>query len=231
MRKVAKRAPRTVRQKRKQPLREDGAQTRQQLLEVAGQVFAEHGYARATSKEICERAGANIAAVNYHFGSKDGLYGAVLEEAHARLLSFDLVSAAVKDQTDPAAGMRMFLSRLVNEITRHKEGAWEMRVLSREILAPTPMIERMVANQVAPKVKLVMGMIGGMLGLPANHPAVSRCILNLMGPCVMLLLIDAKVLGKVMPSMELDADALTDHFVTFAVGGIKAIAAREKKAS
>src|SRR3954469_3463810 len=108
MRKVAKRALRTVRQKRKQPLREDGAQTRQQLLEVAGQVFAEHGYARATSREICERAGANIAAVNYHFGSKDGLYGAGLEEAPARLLSFDLVSAAVKDQTDPAASMRMF---------------------------------------------------------------------------------------------------------------------------
>src|SRR4051795_9610357 len=118
MRKVAKRAPRTVRQKRKQPLREDGAQTRQQLLEVAGQVFAEHGYARATSKEICERAGANIAAVNYHFGSKDGLYGAVLEEAHSRLISLESVAAAAQSQVDPRLQLRMFLERIVGEIAK-----------------------------------------------------------------------------------------------------------------
>jgi TetR/AcrR family transcriptional regulator, regulator of cefoperazone and chloramphenicol sensitivity len=227
----AKKSAVTVRakSKKKQPIREDGAQTRQQLLEVAGQVFAEQGYARATSKEICERAKANIAAVNYHFGGKDGLYAAVLEEAHARLVSIDLVAAAVKDQNDPAAGLRMFLSRIVGEIARRDEGAWELRVLSREILSPTPMMDRMLSTQVAPKAKLVSGMIGRMLGVPATHPAVSRSIVSLMGPCIMLLMISEDVIGKVFPSLTLDGDALSEHLVTFALGGIKAIAAKEKK--
>ena len=211
------------------PQREDGALTRQQLLEVGGQVFAEQGYTRATSKEICERANANIAAVNYHFGGKEGLYAAVLEEAHARLVSIDLVTAAVKDQSDPVAGLRLFFTRLVEEIARRGDGAWELRVLSREVLAPTPMVERMLANQVAPKAKLMMGLIAGLLDLPANHPAVSRCIVSLMGPCVMLLMVDEQVLARILPSLKPEPAAMVEHLVSFALGGIKAVAAREKR--
>src|SRR5258708_38634054 len=53
---------------------------RQHLLEAAGEVFAEVGFRSATVGEICQRAGANIAAVNYHFGDKETLYAAVLTE-------------------------------------------------------------------------------------------------------------------------------------------------------
>ncbi|MGH7929608.1 MAG: TetR family transcriptional regulator, partial [Candidatus Binatia bacterium] len=52
--------------------------TEQRLLEAAGEIFAEYGYRSATVRQICEKAKANIAAINYHFGDKDGLYLAVL---------------------------------------------------------------------------------------------------------------------------------------------------------
>lgn len=225
MRKTETRGPR---RRVRTPLREDGAQTRQQLLEVAGQVFAEHGYARATSKEICRRARANIAAVNYHFGGKAGLYAAVLEEAHARLVSVDFVASTVSADDGPAKALRALLSRIVSEVARRDAGAWELRVLSREILAPTPMMDRMVANQIVPKARLVSGMVASMLGLPANHPAVSRSIVNIIGPCVMMLIVSPEVLRKVFPSLAPDADSLVDHLVTFALGGLKAVAAKEK---
>jgi AcrR family transcriptional regulator len=56
-------------------------ETRQRLLEAAGAVFAERGFRATTVREICHRARANLAAVNYHFGDKERLYGAVLQYA------------------------------------------------------------------------------------------------------------------------------------------------------
>src|SRR5229473_4084962 len=55
--------------------------TRDKLIEAAGHVFAERGYRAATIREICRRAGANIAAVNYTFGDKMGLYTEVLRHS------------------------------------------------------------------------------------------------------------------------------------------------------
>lgn len=213
----------------KMPKREDGAQTRQQLLEVAGQVFAEQGHARATSKEICERAGANIAAVNYHFGGKDGLYAAVLEEAHARLVSIDIVTQATQSDAEPGEKMRVLLLRVISQIARRDQD-WALRVLSRELMAPTPLMDRMIANQVRPKLKLVAAMIAGVLDVPADHPAVSRCMVNIVGPCGFLLITSPDWQKQVFPSLAADPQTLVEHMVTFALGGLKAVAANVKRA-
>ena len=52
--------------------------TRRNLINSAGPVFAAKGYQSATIREICKRAHANVAAVNYHFKDKLGLYAEVL---------------------------------------------------------------------------------------------------------------------------------------------------------
>ena len=79
------------------------ASAREQLLETAGQVFSERGFAGATGKEICERSGANAAAVVYHFCGMENLYRAVLTEARNRLASAEALAAAVAAETDPKA--------------------------------------------------------------------------------------------------------------------------------
>lgn len=52
--------------------------TRERILEAASSVFSEKGFEKATVRDICSRAGANVAGVNYHFGDKLGLYRELL---------------------------------------------------------------------------------------------------------------------------------------------------------
>lgn len=55
--------------------------TRNRLLAAAVGLFATHGYRDAKVADVCEAAGANIASVNYHFGSKENLFRHALREA------------------------------------------------------------------------------------------------------------------------------------------------------
>ena len=56
-----------------------GSATRRRLLEAAEQLFSEEGFDRVSVRDITERAKANVAAVNYHFGSREGLVEQVME--------------------------------------------------------------------------------------------------------------------------------------------------------
>ena len=91
--------------------RGDGDLTRARILESAGQLAAECGYANMTSKQVCERAHVNMAAVNYHFGSREGLYAAVLAEAHDRLFTLERLRQILAEGT-----AREKLSRTLDEL-------------------------------------------------------------------------------------------------------------------
>ena len=62
-------------------------ETKSLIINCAGRLIAKYGYANVTSKSICKEAKVNMAAINYHFGSRDGLYRAVLKETHDFLIS------------------------------------------------------------------------------------------------------------------------------------------------
>ena len=50
------------------------AGTKLALINAAGELFADHGLEGTSVRAIAEKAGANVAAINYHFGSKENLY-------------------------------------------------------------------------------------------------------------------------------------------------------------
>ena len=54
-------------------------ETRERILDVAERLFADSGFASTSLRDITAEAGVNLAAVNYHFGSKEALLGAILE--------------------------------------------------------------------------------------------------------------------------------------------------------
>src|SRR5882672_1809221 len=150
-RKPAPRAPRA--------LRTDGAETRRQILETAGRVYAEKGFARTTSKEVCTRAGVNMAAVNYHFGGKDGLYEAVLVEAHRQIVSLDELLVISSGDGDATHKLRSVIGHLVGLATQ-ASAPWGARVLVQELTSPSPLAPVLIKRAVLPKAQLILGLVG-----------------------------------------------------------------------
>src|SRR5436190_22405971 len=83
------------------------------LIEAAEEVFAEKGFKSATIREIVEKAGANIAAVNYHFGDKEQLYIETCKQA-LRSTAFPGPPPSWKPGMRPQAKLASFI-RLVSE--------------------------------------------------------------------------------------------------------------------
>jgi len=59
---------------------EPASDTKSRLLRVAERLFAEHGFGGVSVRQLTAAAGVNLAAVNYHFGSKEGLLAAIFEQ-------------------------------------------------------------------------------------------------------------------------------------------------------
>jgi TetR/AcrR family transcriptional regulator, regulator of cefoperazone and chloramphenicol sensitivity len=216
----------------KPPPRSDADQgTRSQLLEAAGQVFAEKGFDRATGKEICERAGTNTAAVNYYFGGMDGLYAAVVWEAHDRLVTVDAITSAIAGKADARAKLEAVIGLVVGAITGPASSSWMLRVLGREFVAPTSAVEPLREKEFLPKSRILKGIVGELMGLPPDHPAVARGCISIIAPCVLLLLFDRRTLKLAFPQFSLsstDAPVIVRHMVQYALAGLAAIAAETR---
>ena len=93
-----------------------GAETRQRLVEAALDVFGRYGFEGATTRQIAKEAKANLAAIVYHFGSKEALHVAVAEYIVGRIAALvgpSLAAAAAPDAAATPAAARAALFRLL----------------------------------------------------------------------------------------------------------------------
>ena len=216
-----------VRAARRRKTHAKGRGTREQLLEVAGQVFSEKGYAGATGKEICERSGANAAAVVYHFGGMENLYRAVVQAARSRLAPSEALAEAVARESDPKAKLTAFIAMLVQVLSAPVASSWALRLLSREIVNPNAIIDEMRNKEMRARASILQAIVSELTDLPAAHPAVTRACINIMAPFGILLLIGPQRIERTFPVLSFGPEAIqenTQHMVEFALGGLAAIA-------
>lgn len=194
--------------------------TRARLLEAAGEVMAAHGVRGATVRKICQRAGANVAAVNYHFGDKEGLHRAVLRHAfataHQRHPVPDIdpdgpVEAALR----PVVGS--LLARLFSVGT-----SWQGRVIARELADPTEALEEVVGGFIRPMVERLDALLERTC--PALTAEERRMhVLTLLGQCVFFRharpVLDL-LYGTEAYTGPAAVQALTDHIVTIFLRGL-----------
>lgn len=203
--------------------RADGEATRIRILEAAGELFASEGFAETTSKAIAARAGADLASINYHFGSRDGLYQAVLIEAHRRLLDLADLRQFTQSPLPAAEKLRILIDRLVLRATDDDTKAWNLNVLAAEILAPTSHSQVLLQSEVPAKAFVVMTILGDITGIPVDDPALLRCFLNVAAPCFVLLISRRGLPGLVQEVRRMPRQVIVEHLHQFAMAGLQAI--------
>jgi AcrR family transcriptional regulator len=125
-----------------------GAAARDQLLLHATRIFALKGFAGAATREICDAAGVNVAAIHYYFGDKEGLYRAVLLEPITRITS------RLQGFDDPnlpfESSMRMLLAPFIGTSKDAEHERAVVRLQLREMLEPSAVFREVVEQSVVP---------------------------------------------------------------------------------
>ncbi len=211
----------SVRTKSGRISREDGDATRKRIIDVAGQLCADKGYADTTCKEICEKSKTNIAAVNYHFGSREGLYFALLEEVQQAL--FEPLDQILKSDSTPAEKLEKFISTMLGPI--FEQQGWRVRVWAREIVSPTPIRLEMDRERWLGKFRIVTALITEYTGIPENHELIPYCKLAIMSPFMVLLIVGPHK-GPHQAVFERGLALATENLTQFVLAGLDSLAAK-----
>lgn len=210
--------------------RMDGDATRSLILEAAGECFAAAGYADTAAKTVAGRAGVSLASINYHFGGRQGLYRAVLVEAHRRIVSLADLQVLAGSRLSAAARLGQVIDQLVRHALQRKPG-WHVRVLAREGLAPSPHLEVLMRTELPPKFAILRQIVGEIAQIPADDPATVRCTVSVMAPCLLLLIGAQGVPGPLQQVRSMPGDVLAAHLHGFALAGLKAIGRQYRRRS
>lgn len=179
------------------PKREDGKETRALIIECAGNLIGNLGYEKVTSKAICQMAKVNMAAVNYHFGSRDGLYLTVLEEVHNYFISLDALQRLYASDCTSKEKIERFFDFFLESVLDEK--SWHVKVWAREVLAPSPFVKQVLSEQTLPKISVVMKIFSEYTGLAEDDPKLYTCYFSAMSPLMMGVFIRRNNMGEIVP--------------------------------
>jgi TetR/AcrR family transcriptional regulator, regulator of cefoperazone and chloramphenicol sensitivity len=200
----------------------EDAGTRERLIEAAGQLFADAGFSDVTVRQICQAAGANVAAVNYHFGDKLGLYREVLEHVIRRMQEATR-RARPAEGGSAEARLRSYVRSFVSHVLAEGRESWLRRLIHREVSNPTPALDAIVERAIKPRLRELAGLVADFSGLPPDDPCVWRSVACIHALCVMALPhpVRDRIHSHVMPKPG-GIDEIADHVSDFSIAGVRA---------
>jgi AcrR family transcriptional regulator len=196
--------------------------TRERILEAASAQFAEHGFRQVTVRDICRAAEVNLAAVNYHFGDKAGLYREVMQAA------IDAIRGTTEEARLLGAGrpaeerLQVFLRTFVRRLLASAQPRVQ-RLVQREMYEPSGLLDRLVAEAIRPRLEYVSQIVAELLHCPADDPRVLRCVFSIQSQAFATVPNPIGARLGFVPTLK-DAEAIADHITRFSLGGIRVLA-------
>lgn len=208
-------------------MRQRDRETRERVLKAAAQLFADRGFKKVTVRDICRTARANVAAVNYHFGDKGGLYREVLQ------LAIGIMRATSEAAREAGAGqpaderLRRYIQVSLCRVMRDSNATWISRLINREIADPTPAFDALVEQGVRPRLDDLSAIVADMLGRPVADERVQRSVASIHAQWT--LFVPHPIASRLRPKFQLrseDVDRVAQHIADFSLAGVRAVGRR-----
>ena len=197
--------------------------TRVRLLESATRVFAEKGYRGATIAEICEDAGANIAAVNYHFGDKQHLYSAVWRAGLDLAGERYPLNGGLNGGASPRERLGAFIAAMLRRTLDAGPTAALGRLLVLEMVEPTSVLDEMMDVFIQPTARYLDEILRAIVPEANTEKRLRLCRLSVVSQCVFLNF-TRSVRERIMGRPELSDDEIEElarHMTRFSMAGLR----------
>jgi len=205
-----------------------GGSTRDRLLESACIIFSKKGFRDATVAEICARAEANIAAINYHFGDKEALYVEAWRLAFHRSLEAHPPDGGVRPDAPVSERLRGRILSIMQRID--DPGSHEFEIVQKELANPTGLLAEVVHESIAPIRRALGAIVRELLGERASQQQVQLCQMSIKAQCFDLMMrqrhhkmFPAGADRPDPPSLGLPLESVADHIVRFSLAGIREV--------
>ena len=156
---------------------------RVRILNTAGPVFSEKGYDATTVREICDRAGVNLASVNYYFGGKERLYIEVVKRAHPITIQ-EIHVPQWSPGTPPATKLKDFIFTMMRRMVEVNTAPWQTRLLMREMAEPTTACEELVRDCFRVEFDLLLQILDEILAVETPRHKRHQIAFGVIGQCV-----------------------------------------------
>jgi AcrR family transcriptional regulator len=199
-------------------------ETRERLLKAAERLFADRGFKKVTVRDICRAARANVAAVNYHFGDKLGLYREVLQ------IAIDVVRATTDagrqagEGCPPEEQLRRYIAVFLRRVLPPGHETVH-RLIQREIDDPTPALDALIEQGVRPRIEYLSAIVAKMIGCDPSDRRVLRCVGSILSQTIIYVRKNpiAERLGFTFRGTPAQIDEAARHITEFSVAGVRAV--------
>lgn len=195
--------------------------TRGRLLQAAMALFAERGFEKTTMVAISERAEANVAAVNYHFGDKQALYVAALRAAFAEAnASFPVLLA--EEGASPEQRLRHHIAALISQIFSPSDAGYLCRMVAREFAEPTFAIDMIFSELISQNQAQMWNAVSSILGPKVPEQQVHLAMVSVVAQFQFYNFTRLiREMGATPVLCLPDPETIAEHIYQFSLAGLK----------
>jgi AcrR family transcriptional regulator len=163
-----------------------------------------------------------VAAVNYHFGGKKGLYDEIVQSAIRTMqgTTEEIRQAGEGKPADEQLGVYVLI--FLTRVAQARDG-WIHHLMARELTDPTPALDMVVKHVIRPRMAYLAGVIAALIGCEPSDERVDRCVMSVQSQCLAIL--NDKIAKRLQPASITTRrlDALADHITKFSLAGIRTL--------